>query len=90
MNKNTKGLIAVGVVVLLGFIAYKKFANTDSKKVVINYLDKTFGYNRKHADFINSADKGYVDNWSIAILNDKETFEFSRKIYYTKGGTAKQ
>jgi hypothetical protein len=90
MNKNTKGAIAVSVMLLLIFIAYKKFANTDSKKVVIKYLDKTFGYKKEHADFINSADKGYVDNWSLAIINDKDTFEFNGKIYNKKGGTAKQ
>jgi len=88
MNKNTKGAIVVGVVLLLGFIVYKKFGKPDSRKVVIKYLDATFG--GKHDDFVNSVNKGYVDNWSIAIMNGKETFEFNGKTYITKGGTAKQ
>lgn len=90
MNKNTKGIIAVAVVVLLGFIAYKKLAKPDSRKVIINYLDATFGADSKHKDFINNADKGYVESWSKALMNGKDTFEFNGKTYNTKGGTAKQ
>jgi hypothetical protein len=90
MNKNTKGAIAVGVVLLLGFIVYKKFGKPDSRKVIINYLNATFGFKKENADFVNSADKGYIDNWSIAIMNGKDTFDFNGKTYITKGGTAKQ
>ena len=90
MNKNTNGLIAVAVIGLLGYLAYKKLGKPDSKKVVINYLDATYGKKTIHADFINSADKGYVDNWSVAIMNGKSTFEFNGKTYFTQGGTAKQ
>jgi hypothetical protein len=88
MNKNMNGFIAVAVIGLLGYLAYKKLGKPDSKKVVIKYLDATYG--GTHANFINSADKGYVDNWSVAIMNGKETFEFNGKTYWTKGGTAKQ
>jgi hypothetical protein len=90
MNKNTKGIIAVAVVVLLGFIAYKKLAKPNSKKVVINYLNATFGFKKENADFVNSADKGYIDNWSNALKNGSDTFEFNGKTYNTKFGTAKQ
>lgn len=89
MNKNTNGFIAVAVIGLLGYLAYKKIGKPDSKKVVINFLNATFGLKKEHADFVNSSDKGYIDNWSVAIMNGKDTFEFNGKTYYTKGGTAK-
>lgn len=90
MSKNTKGIIAVAVVVLLGFIAYKKLAKPDSRKIIINYLNATFGFKKENADFVNSADKGYIDNWSNALMNGSDTFEFNGKTYNTKLGTAKQ
>ena len=89
MNKNLNGLIAVAVIGILGYIAYKKLGTPNSKKVVINYLNASYGYADSHVDFINKADKGYVDNWSKAIMNGKDTFEFNGKTYWTKGGSAK-
>jgi hypothetical protein len=97
MNKNINGLIAVAVVGLLGYLAYKKLYKsdsknvviTDSKKVVINYLYTLYGENKLYDDFVNKADKGYIDNWSNAIMNGKDTFQFNGKIYNTKGGSAK-
>jgi len=90
MNKNTKGAIVVVIILTLGYLAYKKLGKPDSKKVVINYLNATFGADSKHTDFINKADKGYVDSWSNALMNGKDTFEFNGKTFWTKGGTEKK
>jgi hypothetical protein len=35
-------------------------------------------------------DKGYVDNWSDAIMNGKDTFQFNGVTYITKGGATKK
>lgn len=90
MNKNIKGAIVVGVVLALGYVAYKKFGKPDSRKVLINYLNATFGADSKHTDFINNADMGYVESWSKALMNGQDTFEYNGKTYNTKGGTVKQ
>jgi hypothetical protein len=90
MNKNVKGIITVLVVLGVGFFAYKKFLKPDNKKVVIKYLDATYGVDAKHTSFINSADKGYVDNWAKAIKDGSETFVFNNQTHYTKGGTVKK
>jgi hypothetical protein len=90
MNKNIKGLIAVAIVGALGYMAYKKFGQPNSKKVVINYMDATFGFNEAHAEFVNNADKVYVDNWSEAIMNGKDTFVYNGVTYNTRGGRTKK
>jgi uncharacterized Zn-binding protein involved in type VI secretion len=84
MNKNLNGIIVVAVIGLLGFLAYKKFGKPNSRKVVINYLDATFGGD--HSAFVNSADKGYIDNWSDAIMNGSTTFTFNGTTFVTRGG----
>lgn len=90
MNNNVKGIIVVGIVIGLGFFAYKKFVKPDSKKVVIKYLDKLSGVKQENKTFVNSADKGYIDSWANAINKNSETFKFGDKIYLTKGGRVKQ
>jgi hypothetical protein len=90
MNKNIKGTIVVGIVIALGYLVYKKFGKPDSRKVLINYLNATFGADSKHTDFINNAEKGYVESWSNALMNGKDTFEYNGKTYNTKGGIVKK
>jgi hypothetical protein len=84
MNKNLNGIIVVAVVGLLGFFAYKKFGKPNSRKVVIKYMDATFGGD--HSAFVNSADKGYIDSWSDAIMNGSTTFIYNGTTFVTKGG----
>jgi hypothetical protein len=88
MNSNVKGIISVVVVGGLLYLAYKKFVKPNSKKVVINYLDATFGVSTNHTDFINKADKGYVDNWAKALMKGESIFTYNGKTYKVAGGTA--
>ena len=89
MNNSTRnGIIAVAIVLVGGYIAYKKFLKPDSREVLINYLDATYGKDAEHRTFIMSADKGYVDAWSDALMKGKETFTFNNKTYKTAGGSA--
>jgi TctA family transporter len=90
MNKNVKGLIVVAIVGVLGYVAYKKFILPNSKKVVIAYLDSMFGITQEHKDFVNKADKVYIDSWSKAIMNGKPTFDANGTTYETNGGRAKK
>jgi hypothetical protein len=90
MNKNVKGIITVLVVLGVGFFAYKKFLKPNNKKVVIKYLDATYGVDAKHTSFINNADKGYVDSWADAINKGVDTFQFNNQTHFTKGGTVKK
>jgi hypothetical protein len=90
MNSNVKGIISVIVVGGLLYIAYKKFVKPNNRKVLINYLDATFGASSSHADFINNADKGYVDNWAKALMKGESTFVYNNKTYMVSGGTAKK
>jgi hypothetical protein len=90
MNNNVKGIITVGIVIGLGFLAYKKFVKPDNRKVVLKYLEGVYGKNENRKANINSADKGYIDSWANAIKKNSETFKFNDKIYLTKGGTVKR
>ena len=87
MNKNVKGLISVLVVGGLGYFIYKNFISKSSKATVIKYLNSTFP-DTDHTDFVNKADKGYIDAWAKAIDNGKATFIYNGKTYHTSGGTA--
>lgn len=90
MNKNVKGAIVVGIVGILGFIAYKKLGKKDSVKIVAKYLDTTYG-----GDHYLSVKKmyqdnnGYVDNWAKAIQDGSATFQFNDKLFWTQGGKLK-
>jgi hypothetical protein len=90
MNNNVKGIITVGIVIGLGFLAYKKFVKPDNRKVVIKYSDGIYGKSPSRNAFIYSADKGYVDAWANAIKKNSQTFKFNDKIYLTQGGTVKR
>ena len=84
MNKNVKSIIVVVAIAGLGYLVYKKFGKPDSRKVVIKYLDASFGGD--HSAFVNKADKGYIDNWSEAIMNGSTTFEYNGTTFVTNGG----
>ena len=91
MNKSIKkGLLVVAVVTLLGYFSYKLFILPNSKKVVINYLDASYGKDIAHTTFVNSAKKSYVDSWAKAIMRGENTFFDGGTLYNTSGGTAKR
>ena len=90
MNKNLQGIIAVAVVGIIGFLAYKKLGKPNPIKVVANYLDATFGFVQGRSEMLKNMDKGYVDNWSEAIMNGKDTFQFNGVTYNTRGGATKK
>lgn len=87
MSKDMKGIIVVLVVAGIGYIAYKKFLKPDSRKVVIKYLDASFG--GSHSEGVKSMEKGYVDSWSKAIMSGSTTFNYNGKTYVTMGGKIK-
>ena len=88
MNKNIKGLIVVLIVGGAAYFAYKNFSKDKYKKIVINYLDATFGKDIEHTKGINKADKGYVKEWAKAITKGLSTFVYGGKTYSTNGGSA--
>lgn len=90
MNKNIQGIIAIAVVGIIGYLAYKKLGNPNPIEVVTNYLNATFGFIEGRSDVLKKMDKGYVDNWSEAIMNGKDSFQFNGVIYNTKGGATKK
>ena len=88
MNEKTKnGLIVVGVILVGLFLTYK-FIIPNSSKVVLNYLNATFGNKKEHEDFVKSAEKGYLNAWSKAIMEGRNTFTYKDKEYNTSGGTS--
>lgn len=90
MNKNIKGLIAVAIVGVLGYLAYKKLGKPNSIEVVKSYLNSIYGeIEGGRINVLKTMDKGYIDNWSEAIMNGKNDFEYNGKIYHTKGGNVK-
>lgn len=97
MNKNIKGIIAVLVIAGLGYFSYKKLGksnilggNPKSVDVVTNYMNSIYGGDYKERkEKISKFDKGYVDNWSEAIMNGSQTFEYNGKTYITQGGKQK-
>jgi len=89
MNKSNKnGIVVVAIVLVGGYFAYKKFVKPDSRKVLINYLDATFGSDAEHTTFINNAEKEYVDAWAKALMKGESTFTYNNKTYNTGGGNA--
>lgn len=89
MEKNTRNGIIVASIAIVGvYFAYKKFVLPDSKKVVLNYLNATFGGD--HSSFVNSATKSYLDAWSKALMNGEDTFVDAGVTHWTCGGTSKQ
>jgi hypothetical protein len=87
-KKTLNGIIVVSIVLIGGYFAYKKLIKPDSRKVLIKYLDATFGIDAEHTTFINNADKKYVDSWAKALMKGESTFTYNGKTYNTGGGTA--
>jgi hypothetical protein len=88
MEKSTRnGLIAVGIMAVLGYFAYKKFILPNSKLVVLNYLDASFGGD--HSAFANGMKQSYADAWAQALMKGQDTFTDSGLVYWTCGGKAK-
>lgn len=90
MNNTTKGILTVLVVGVLGYVAYKRFALPNSKKVVVNYMKATFGNEVDYEKFVETADKDYINAWSDAIMKGKDTFVYKGVTYITKGGKTKK
>lgn len=90
MNSTTKGIVTILAIGIVGFVVYKKFIKPDSRKVVKNYLYSIYGYDKIREDFVNNADKDYVDAWSDAVMKGKDTFFRQGKVYETKTGTVKK
>lgn len=84
MSKNTNGIIAVLVVAGLGYLVYKKLGKPNSKKVITNYLDATYGGDHKEA--VSKMEKGYLDSWSNALMKGSTTFDYNGSTYKTLGG----
>jgi hypothetical protein len=89
MNSNTKGIITVLAVGVVGFLAYKRFVKPNSRKVVKNYLFSIYGYDKKRDEFVDGVDKDYINEWSDAIMKGNETFLLKGVTYITKTGKVK-
>ena len=68
----------------LGYFAYKKFGKPDNRKVILKYLDATFGGD--HSSFVTNAEQGYIDSWADALMKGETTFIFNGDTYMTNGG----
>ena len=96
MNKNLQGIIAVAVVGLLGYLAYKKFGKgggfgkPNNREVVANYMYSIWGYSKEREDFYKSADQDYIDLWAEAIMKGKDTFKHKGNTIVTKTGAVKR
>jgi hypothetical protein len=90
MNKNIQGFIAVAVVGIIGYLAYKKFGKPNNFEVVTNYMNSIYGeIEGGRINAVKKMGKGYIDNWAKAIMNGKNDFEYNGKIYHTQGGNVK-
>jgi hypothetical protein len=87
MNKNVKGLIAVGVIAVIGFFVYKSVA-INPYKVVSNYLIGTYGYaeGRTMDSLKKNFDQKFVEAWSKAIMNGEQFFYQDGKKLVTATG----
>jgi hypothetical protein len=96
MNKNINGIIAVAVIGLLGYLAFKKLGGKSglgkqkNREVVKNYLISTYGYSKEREDFAKSADQDYIDAWAEAIMNGKDTFQHNGNTIVTSTGRVKR
>lgn len=90
MNSNTKGIITVLAIGIIGFLAYKKFAKPDSRKVIKNYLYSIYGYDKMREDFVDSADKDYIEAWTDAVMKGENSFVLKGTTYETKTGKVKK
>ena len=87
MNKNIKGLIAVGVIAVIGFFVYKTVA-INHYKVVSNYLIGTYGYSdfRTIDSLKKNFDEKFIEAWSKAIMGGEQFFYQDGKKLVTATG----
>jgi hypothetical protein len=96
MNKNINGLIAVAVIGLLGYLAFKKLGSKGglgqqkNREVVKNYLISTYGYSKEREDFSKTADQDFIDLWAEAIMSGKDTFQHNNNTIVTATGRVKK
>ena len=100
MNKNLKGVIAVGLIAVIGFFVYKKLSKgtktgsgvggQKSRDVVKNYLFSTYGYSKEREDFARTMTQDYADAWANAIMNGKTTFIHNGNTIVTATGRVQQ
>jgi len=87
MNKKVYIWVALAILGVGGYLAYKEF-----KKVKVLTKEESVDIiieNGKHKDRnISNFEDGYLKAWANAILENKETFVYNGKSYRTQGGTA--
>jgi hypothetical protein len=83
MSKNTKGIVTVVAVVVFAVAIYH-FTHA-TKKVYAQRIIKLGG----SSNYITllTFDEGYLKEWSKALTNARETFDYNGKTYRTSGGT---
>lgn len=86
MNSNLKGIIAVGVLSVIGYVLYKTILLPKSKKVSV-IINKGF-YNGTETQLMSFDDK-YIDAWYNSAKNDYQVFIIDGVTYNTKGGRVK-
>jgi hypothetical protein len=87
MNKKVYIWVALAILGVGGYLAYKEF-----KKVKVLTKEESVDIiieNGKHKDRnISNFEDAFLGVWANAILENKETFVYNGKSYRTQGGTA--
>ena len=91
MSKNMKGLLAVAVIAVIGFIAYKTLV-VNPYEVVSKYLLGLYGYDegRTVASLKKNFDQKFIEAWSKAIMNGEQFFYQDGKKLVTATGRVAQ
>jgi hypothetical protein len=89
-NKTRNGLIAVGLVAIVGFIVYKyafpkSTFGLSSREIVKRHMIANFGEDK----ISQTADQSFIDAWAKSIKDGFPTFTYNNKVYNTIGGKAK-
>jgi Tfp pilus assembly protein PilE len=100
-NKTRNGLIVVGIVAVLGYLAYGKFVKKSttsdvsvggqkSRDIIKNYLFSTYGYDKDREEFTKTMTQDYADAWANAIMNGQSTFLHNGNTIVTATGRVKK
>ena len=100
-NKTRNGLIVVGVVAVLGYLAYSKFiknpsisigavSGQKSRDIVKNYVFATYGYDKDREEFTKTMTQDFADAWANAIMNGQSTFIHNGNTIVTATGRVKR
>lgn len=85
MQKTTKGIVAIGILAIIGFVGYKVFVKTKRQKV--NYLI-TYNYTQGTPEGLMAFGDDFIDAWYKGAKAGKKLFNLAGTFYNTQGGKA--